>query len=140
MFPYLACSSFPPSILDTNDFHSIERHIMDYLFCKHKLLLLLSPHQTLGSVMVQLGISLLETQVSPFIVYTPNPGICFATGTISSGSTNFFSYCLHIKTERFAMFPLPPPPYIPLSILQSPAHDMGRGGGGGHASNAKKKL
>ena len=51
MFPYLADSSLHPSILDTNDFHSIEDCIMDYLFWKHKLLLLLCTHQTLGSAM-----------------------------------------------------------------------------------------
>jgi hypothetical protein len=139
MFPYLASSSLRPSILDTNDFHSIEDCIMDYLFWKHKLLLILSPHQTLWYVMVQLGISLLETQAFSLIVYSPNPGVCFATLTISSGSTNFFSYCLHIKTGGLLCFPLPPPPYIPLSILQSPPHDMGRGGGA-QASNVKKKL
>ena len=66
-----------------------------------KLLLLLSTHQTLGAL--QLGLSLLETQASSLIVYTPNPGVCyvspcdFATGTISSGNTRFFSYCLHTK-------------------------------------------
>ena len=47
----------------------------DYLFWKHKLLLWLPTHQTLGSVMFD-----------------------FAIGIMSPGNTSFFSYCLHIKT------------------------------------------
>jgi hypothetical protein len=88
----------------------------DHLFWKHKLLLLLFTHQTLGSAMfppvtLQLGLSLLETQASSLIVYTLNPGVCyvppcdFATGTISSGNTSFFSYCLHTKPWGLLCFP-----------------------------------
>ena len=50
----------------------------DYLFWKHKLLLLLFTHQNRGSGMLtlQLGLSLLETQDSSLIVYTTNPWVC----------------------------------------------------------------
>ncbi len=60
-------------------------------------------------VCLQLGLSLLETQASSLIVYTPNPGVCyvdFATWTISSGNTSFFSYCVHTKPWGLLCFPL----------------------------------
>ncbi len=90
-----------------------------------------STHQTLGSVMLtlQLGLSLLETQASSLIVYTPNPGVCyvspcdFATWTISSGNISFFSYCLHTKPWGLLCFP-PVTLQLGLSLLETQASSL----------------
>ena len=83
----------------------------DYLFWKHKILLLLSTQQTLGCVDFAIGtISSGNTSFFSYCLHTKPWGLlcfpCFATGIISSGNTSFFSYCLHTKPWGLLWFPL----------------------------------